>query len=111
MYSCEARFSENDEMRQERGVDLHMLFHRHAWRHHSREYLAQRFKRFSSGQWLELIRVCVVNEEEGLNIAWRRSRRQGQDGSARRAERANQFVRLGEISSARQVLESAGLAS
>ena len=74
------------------------------------EKLVQRFVKFSSGQWIELIRNCVVNEEEALTIARRRSRRQGQDGVVRHAERADQLVQLGELSSARQVLESAELA-
>ena len=46
----------------------------------AREKLVQRFERFSSGHWIELIRNCVVNEEEALKIARRRLRRPGQDG-------------------------------
>ena len=66
-----------------------------------REKLLQRFERFSSGQRIELIRNCVVHEEEALKIARRRSRRQGQDGVVKRAERADQLVHLGELSSAK----------
>ena len=39
----------------------------------------------------------VVNEEEALNIARRRSRRQGQDGIIRRAERADQVLESAEL--------------
>ena len=79
-------------------------------RHHLPREEVQRFEKFFAGQWLELIRICVVNEEEVVKVPRRRSRRQGQDGAIRRAERAHQLVHLGELSSARQVLESAELA-
>ena len=39
----------------------------------------------------------MVNEEEALTIARRRSRRQGQDGVVTRAERVDQLVHLGEL--------------
>ena len=106
----------NDEMRQERGWKLFLLIPRMLLHRQprggtiAREKLVQLFERFSSGHWIELIRNCVVNEEEALKIAQRRSRRQGQDGIVRRVERADQLVHLGELSSARQVLESAELA-
>ena len=47
--------------------------------------------------------VQRVNEEGALKIARRRSTRQGKDGR-------DQLVHLGELSSARQVLDSAELA-
>ena len=93
----------NDEMRQKRGWKLFLLIPRMLLHRQprggtiAREKLVQRFERFSSGHWIELIRNCVVNEEEALQIARRRSRRQGQDG----VERADQLVHLGELSSAR----------
>ena len=108
--------SVNDARRQERGWKLFMLIPRMLLHRRPRggtiprEKLVQRFEQFSAGQWLELIRICVVNEEESVKVARCRSRRQGQDAAVRRAERADQLVHLGELSSARRVLESAELA-
>ena len=108
--------SENDERRQERGWKLFLLIPRMLLHRKPRggtiprEKVVQRFERFSSHKWLDLIRICVLNEEEAFKIARRRSRRHGQDGSVRRAERAGQLAHLGELSSARQVLESGELA-
>ena len=109
-----ARWSENDERRQEKGWKLFLLIPRMLLHRKPcggtipREMLSS--VSGVLGQWLELIRICALNEEEALKIARRRSRRHGQDESVRRGERADQLVHLGELSSARQVLESGDLA-
>ena len=87
----------------------HVVSSETPWWHHPPRDVGPTFREVL-GQWLELIRICVLNEEEVLKIARRRSRRHGQDESVRRAERADQLVHLGELSSARQVLESGELA-
>ena len=86
--------SKNDEMRQERGLKLFLLIPRMLLHPQPRggtippREAGTTFREVLFRP-VELIRIGVVNEEEAMNIARRRSRRQGQDGVVRRAERAD----------------------
>ena len=68
-----------------------------------REDLVERFRKFWNGQWSSLLDDCASSTREV------RTRRQDQN-QQQQAERANALVHLGELSAARQVLTSAGLA-
>ena len=80
----------NDEIRQAR-LEIVLVDSTHVapsatpWRHHCPREVEVLFRPLDR----------VVNEEEALKIARRRSRRQGHDGIVRRAERADQLVHLG----------------
>ena len=72
-----------------------------------RKKLETRFQKFFAGEWLPLIADSVRDSSQALTARVRKRRRQHADGSAMRAER---LAMLGELSAARQALESTGIA-
>ena len=71
-----------------------------------RRKLENRFEMFFSGQWSSLIADARMISEAASTARVRKRRRQG-DG---RAVRAEKLAMMGELSSARQALESTGVA-
>ena len=76
----------------------------------SKEKLMQRFDKFVSGQWTELLRASCECAEEAATASRRRRRRGTNQDLESRASRALRFVQQGELSSGRQALEGAELA-
>ena len=75
-----------------------------------RQKLEERFVRFVSGRWLDLVESAQQAEEQAHQSSVRRRRRQSTDDLAKRAERAVSLVQMGEVSRARQALEGAQMA-
>ena len=75
----------------------------------SKEKLANRFSAFSRGEWFMLLESSARCDEQAV-VARRRRRHQGDD-LQKRAVRVELKVALGELSSARQVLEGEAVAS
>ena len=105
---------QNDVFREERAWKLFFLLPRILLTRPPRggkippKQLEGRMQRFSEGRWLELL----AESEEACRIARTaavRKRRRGSDQD-RKVARAESLVMVGELSSARQVLESADLA-
>ena len=71
-----------------------------------RRKLENRFEMFFSGQWSSLVADARMMSEAASTARVRKRRRQG-DG---RAVRAEKLAMMGELSSARQALESTGVA-
>ena len=71
--------------------------------------LAERFDKFNRGEWAQLIRASVECDEQA--VVSRRRKRRGGDDLERRATRAFNLVQVGELSSARQALEGAEIAT
>ena len=102
-----------DEVKQERGWKLFFLLPRMLLSRPcrgglvSRKKLETRFQKFFAGDWLDLMSDAEsVSRQASSARIWKR-RRPRTDGSAARAEK---LTMMGELSAARQALESAGLA-
>ena len=105
---------QNDVLREERAWKLFFLLPRMLLARPLRggkispKKLGGRMQRFSEGRWVELVaeseEACLVARTAAV-----RKRRRGSDQD-RKAARAESLVMVGELSSARQVLESADLA-
>ena len=67
------------------------------------------FEKFNSGAWLDLLEESRKVTQEAAQARRRRNRRT-EDDLTRRVSRADASVHMGEVSSARQVLEGASLA-
>ena len=74
----------------------------------SKSKLTERFDKFARGEWVQLIHASVQCDEQVAVIRRRKGRRG--DDLERRAIRALNFVRVGELFSARQALEGAEVA-
>ena len=104
-----------DHIRRERGWKLFMLLPRMLLHRPPRggniprHKLQERFNAFGLGQWASLIRQAIESTEI-VAIAQRRGQRQRGDDVGKRAERAQSFVLMGEISSGRQALEGEAVA-
>ena len=102
-----------DEVKQERGWKLFFFLPRVLLSRPCRgvlvprKKLETRFQKFFAGDWLELISDAESVSTQALSARVRKRRRQCPDGSAARAER---LTMMGELSAARQALESAGVA-
>ena len=75
-----------------------------------RQKFEERFVRFVSGRWLDLVESAQQAEEQAHQSSVRRRRRQSTDDSAKRAERAVSLAQMGEVTRARQPLEGAQMA-
>ena len=69
----------------------------------SRAKLEERMAMFSRGDWIELIGASQTCDERSA-VTRRRSQRRANNDEAKRAARAEMFVHMGELSSARQAL-------
>ena len=76
----------------------------------SRKQLEERFKKFSAGQWAELIEASTRPSTRGSEAAVRRRRRDQGDNVSKRADRALELVQMGELSAGRLALEWAQIA-
>ena len=76
----------------------------------SRKKFEERFQRFHEGRWTELLAESVANAQKTHQTSVRRRHRQRDDGRQRQLHRALRLVHVGELSAARQVLESADVA-
>ena len=76
----------------------------------SRKKFQERFQRFHEGRWTELLAESVANAQKTHQTSVRRRHRQRDDGRQRQLDRALRLVHMGELSAARQVLESADVA-
>ena len=88
-----------------------MLFHRPSGgRFIPRAKLVARFEAFSRGEWRQLFTASAVCDEKAAigRRQWRR--RRAYNDVERRVRRAEQLVHLGELSSARQILEGSEVA-
>ena len=74
-----------------------------------RKKLQERVDKFSRGFWVELARDSGAAAESAKAVAVRRNRR-GHGDADHRAARAEKLAMVGELSAARQALESAELA-
>ena len=74
----------------------------------SKSKLTERFDKLARGEWVQLIHASVQCDEQVAVIRRRKGRRG--DDLERRAIRALNFVRVGELFSARQALEGAEVA-
>ena len=75
-----------------------------------RRKLEARITAFQQGAWLELLAEGACCAEKALTQSVRRRRRQQSDDDGKRAARALSLVYMGELSAARQALESAPVA-
>ena len=102
-----------DEVKQERGWKLFFLLPRMLLSRPCRgglvprKKLETRFQKFFAGDWLDLIYDAESVSRQALSARVRKRRRPRPDGIAARAEK---LTMMGELSAARQALESAGLA-
>ena len=105
--------SESNEVRSVRGWKLFLLVPRLLLYRGARggkipkKQLQERFTLFAQGHWLHLLRL---SQEAGECRGSRRIRQARADSVELRAERAQAFAQLGELSSARQALEGPCLA-
>ena len=105
-----------DEVRQDRAWKLFLLLPRMLLHRPARgglvpkAKLIERFAKFGRGEWADLVEESIRSAEAGSQAAIRKRRRQEDDDLARRVARAERLARLGELSSARQALESAAVA-
>ena len=105
--------SEFNEVRSVRGWKLFLLVPRLLLYRGARggkipkKQLQERFTLFAQGHWLHLLRL---SQEVGECRGSRRIRQARADSVELRAERAQAFAQLGELSSARQALEGSCLA-
>ena len=76
----------------------------------SRTKLEGRVAMFVQGDWTELIRASELCDEQA-SVVRRRSRRRSNNDEEKRAARAEMFVHMGELSSVRQALVEAAVAS
>ena len=74
-----------------------------------RRKLQERADKFSRGSWVDLVRDGCTAAETAKTATVRRNRR-GHGDSDQRAARAEKLAMVGELSAARQALESAELA-
>ena len=102
-----------DEQRQERGWNLFFLFARTLLSRPCRgglvprKKLEARFEKFFSGQWKSLIDNSTDVSSQAASARVRKRRRQNSDSQVTIAEN---LAMIGELSAARQALESTGLA-
>ena len=100
--------------RQTRGLFLllpRMLLHKKPrGRAIPRQKLEERFVRFVSGRWSDLVESAQQAEEQAHQSSVRQRRRQSTDDSAKRVERAVSLAQMGEVTRARQALEGAQMA-
>ena len=76
----------------------------------SRKKFEERFQCFHEGRWTQLLAESMVNAQKTHQASIRRRRRQRDHGRLRQFDRALRLVHLGELSAARQALESAEVA-
>ena len=105
-----------DVLRQERGWKLLMLLPRLLLHRPpgggliAKDKLEARFHAFGRGEWGQLLEASRNCDEKAAKSRRRGRRRTGSDDVEKRALRAELLVQVGELSSARQVLEGAALA-
>ena len=104
-----------DEVRQERGWKLLQFLPRMLLQRSPGGGLIPkrtsdaRFQAFARGEWVQLLRASIQSDEKAAVSRRRRTRRNGNDVE-RRVTRAETLIYLGELSSARTVLEGSELA-
>ena len=79
-----------------------------SWRF-PRSKLVVRFEACTRREWIQLFTASALCNEKAASVRQRQCRRGGDDVE-RRVRRAERLVHVGELSSARQVLEGAALA-